>query len=57
MSFLDKIFMISTALFIPSLIICRISENKNDTIFTLTGYITVISGLLVMVCIFIHDVF
>ena len=57
MSLLDKIFLISTALFIPSLIICRINENKNDTIFTVTGYITVISGLLVMVCTFIHDLF
>ncbi len=57
MSLLDKIFLISMALFIPSFIICKINEDKNDTIFTVTGYITVISGLLVMVCTFIHDLF
>ena len=39
MSLLDKIFLISMALFIPSFIICKINEDKNDTIFTVTGYI------------------
>jgi len=57
MSLLDKIFLISMVLFVPSFIICKINEDKNNTIFTVTGYITVISGLLVMVCTFIHDLF
>lgn len=57
MSLLDKIFLISMVLFVPSFIICKINEDKNDTIFTVTGYITVISGLSVMVCTFIHDLF
>lgn len=57
MPLLDKIFLISMVLFVPSFIICKINEDKNDTIFTVTGYITVISGLSVMVCTFIHDLF